>query len=192
LGTTVLRREKGLTTAEFFAREFGAKYAQAVRATAMVNGVFYAVVEVPAAEAIRLVPDENGMVRYCWVVLTGSNRRTGEFSYKEMTEFCGPCEATCPERLLDMLSPLKDCPESDNPSDWARGWRQRCRDRIALDKALVVGREFTTDYELNFRSFKANRFTLIERRGTTMRFRVPNGTRVRLTASVIADLKAVA
>lgn len=197
MGTTVLHREKGQTAAAFFAEEFGEAYAKAVRATASKPGVFFAVVEVPAAEKQNLVPDENGMVRYCWVVRTGhgdGRRALANFSYAEQTEFMGPLEANCPVRLLDMLSPIKDDGRDDTPSAWARGWRRKCRDRAALDAALVVGAEFTLDQPLRFSDkVEADRFRLVERKGATLSFRrTIDGMRVRLAAHQIADLKAVA
>lgn len=45
------------------------------------------------------------------------------FAYKQMDECVGPCEAECPERILDLLT------ETDKPH--AIDWRARCRAAIA-------------------------------------------------------------
>ena len=49
------------------------------------------------------------------------------FGYKEMSEHAGPCEATCPAKVLDLLSP------TDNAN--ALGWRARCWANIAQRRA---------------------------------------------------------
>src|SRR3546814_11745666 len=41
------------------------------------------------------------------------------FGYKVMEESLGPCEADCPARILDLLTP----PDKE----YAREWRTRCR-----------------------------------------------------------------
>ena len=49
------------------------------------------------------------------------------FGYKDMDESCGPCEAACPERILDLLTPTEYAHAID--------WRARCRAKIAERKA---------------------------------------------------------
>ena len=44
------------------------------------------------------------------------------FSYKDMTEFAGPCEDECPEKIFKLLTPLND---DNDPNGWAREWRKR-------------------------------------------------------------------
>lgn len=195
MGTTVLRKAKGITTADFFAQEFGEKYAKAVVATATKPSVFYAVVEVPAADNTKLVADERGMVRYAYVVETGRGdgaNRLLNFSYKEMTEFSGPIQSDCPERLLKLLSPLADPEAAEGSSSWARAWRQRCQRRADLDKALVVGREFKLSEVLGFSDgVQADRFRLVFRKGATMKFRRTIDNRmIRLSADQISQLQA--
>src|SRR5262245_11205903 len=123
MGWTFLHRERGMKDVDFFKREFGDEFAKNVKATASKAGVFYAVYETEKDRGGRLVPDENGKVRTALVVLT---RRVPKdyynFGYKDLDEFMGPCESDCPERLLDMLSPLKDEDAGDG-SRWAAGWR---------------------------------------------------------------------
>src|SRR3546814_2261595 len=40
------------------------------------------------------------------------------FGYKDMDETMGPCEADCPARILDLLTPTD--------KEYAREWRARC------------------------------------------------------------------
>ena len=48
------------------------------------------------------------------------------FSYKEMSENCGPAECNCPASILKLLSPTD--------SDWAKEWREECWKRIEQKK----------------------------------------------------------
>lgn len=47
-----------------------------------------------------------------------------------MTEGMGPCEADCPEAILDLLTP------TDRP--YAVKWRARCRENAAARQALAA------------------------------------------------------
>lgn len=49
-----------------------------------------------------------------------------DFAWKDMDETCGPCEANCPARILDLLTP------TDNA--YAIEWRARCRANIEKRK----------------------------------------------------------
>jgi len=44
------------------------------------------------------------------------------FSYKDMTEFAGPCESACPPKIFKLLTPLTD---ENDPNGWARTWRKK-------------------------------------------------------------------
>ncbi len=81
--------------------------------------------------AVEQVMSATGAPEVCGVVcLVRYNRRDLEgyiFGYKEMSEHAGPCEATCPTKVLDLLSP------TDNAN--ALGWRARCRANIAQRRA---------------------------------------------------------
>ena len=75
------------------------------------NGVYYA--------ALR--DRKTGQV-WCLVILMHRNNFAGDnynFSYKEMDESMGPAESTCPDKILDLLSPTDDV--------YANAWRDRCR-----------------------------------------------------------------
>ena len=53
--------------------------------------------------------------------------RDNTLAYKIVDEFQGPNEDACPERILNLLTPLDD---RDDPHDYARAWRERCRTKI--------------------------------------------------------------
>jgi hypothetical protein len=192
MGATQLNRPKGTTTAAFLAQEFGAEYTKAVRATAMVGNIYYAVVEVPAAENDKLVPDENGMVRYAYCVITHKGSGFYNFTYREMTEFAGPCDATCPVKLLNMLSPLKD--ETKGSSEWAAKWRRRCGEFAKVKEALKrVGAELTLPSPISFSDkVMADRFRVDDRAGKLIIRRTVDGARVRLSDDLISSLSVAA
>jgi len=66
--------------------------------------------------------DASGGYTFAAVFLT--SRENGEWGYKSMDETMGPNEAQAPIKLIDLLSPTT--------SQWARDWRQSCRDNAAL------------------------------------------------------------
>lgn len=74
----------------------------------------------------RIKPDGTTYV-FGAVVLTSTNMRDYyNFSYKDMDETCGPCEAECPASILNLLTP------TDN--QYANEWRERCRENIEKNK----------------------------------------------------------
>ena len=66
--------------------------------------------------------DAAGSYTFAAVFLT--SREAGKWGYKDMDETMGPNEAQAPIKLIDLLSPTT--------SQWARDWRQSCRDNAAL------------------------------------------------------------
>jgi hypothetical protein len=80
------------------------------------------------------VPDETGAIVYAGVVLT--SRQNGEWGYKDMCETMGPCEATAPLKLLDLLSPLD--PEKES---YAQNWRDRVRAHHATRRTRLQLRD---------------------------------------------------
>jgi hypothetical protein len=74
----------------------------------------------------------------------------GNFCYKDMTEFSGPCEAKCPIAILDMLSPL------DETDTFALEWRQRVRDyhdyrnRLQRTKAAALGSHVRLEHPIRY------------------------------------------
>ena len=50
------------------------------------------------------------------------------FSYKDMTEFMGPCYYDCPIGILKSLSPTND--------EYALSWREKCKEHYTHKKRL--------------------------------------------------------
>lgn len=86
------------------------------------------------------------------------------FSYKTMSEDMGPCEARCPERILDRLTPTV--------SIQANEWRQRCRALHAQRKSLpplAVGTVLRFAEPVSFGSRgQASEFTILQSRGSRL------------------------
>jgi len=78
------------------------------------NRVYYA--------AIQVMTNGQGDEIFAIVCLVRWNPRAKDgyiFGYKDMDESMGPCEADCPARILDSLTPTD--------KEYARDWRARCR-----------------------------------------------------------------
>jgi hypothetical protein len=87
--------------------------------------VYYAAVE-------RTVQSSRDREVFAVVCLVNYNLRDPEgyiFGYKDMTEFMGPYECSCPKSILDLLTP------TDNEN--ANGWRKRCRERLEEQRMRV-------------------------------------------------------
>lgn len=85
-------------------------------AKALVGSTFYV--------AYERVDDEGKKDVYIGVFLISRNK--GEFGYKDMTENCGPCYYTCPERILKL---------STQTSKFSVEWRAVCREYIRRKQA---------------------------------------------------------
>lgn len=111
MGWTFTHRPKGLTTREWFERNLSSD--QRFLATATKDGVFYA-----AVENLPTATYKPGAV---WGLVTLTKWTSGHHNYgwKDMDETMGPYEANCPDRILDLLTPID--------SEWANEWRARCR-----------------------------------------------------------------
>ena len=72
---------------------------------------------------------------FCAVYLLQWSKGDYNFCYKDMTEFAGPCEAECPERILKLLTPLEDIEENN----YAINWRKRCYETIENRKMINSG-----------------------------------------------------
>jgi hypothetical protein len=72
--------------------------------------------------------DQFGRYVFAAVILT--SRSGGEWCYKDMEEGMGPCEATAPKKLLDLLS--------STTKDYALDWRKRCLESATLKSRKVA------------------------------------------------------
>lgn len=85
--------------------------------------------------------DATGGYTFAAIFLT--TRDGAGWGYKDMDETMGPCEAQAPMKLIDLLSPTT--------SEWARAWRQRCRDHAArATRPLKPGDVIRLDEPLRF------------------------------------------
>lgn len=87
--------------------------------SSMVGQVYYAAVQSYEAAGPKSV--------FAVVCLTRWNPKARDghiFGYKDMDESCGPYEAQCPARILDLLT--------EPANDYAREWREKCRARLRL------------------------------------------------------------
>lgn len=129
MGWTYSHRPHGQTVVEWLREQFPETFAR-VEATRKVGRVVYAVLATDDTDSdyLKSIYDRcaDGKYRQLLVILTASDKRDHyNTGCKDMTETMGPCEATCPNALLDMLSPLKA--DGGQGAEWARGFRDRCR-----------------------------------------------------------------
>lgn len=74
---------------------------------------------------IRTTNGGDGFTRhFCAIVLWST--KNGEFSFKDMSEDDMPYYYNAPRRILDLLDKL-----SPNPTDNAKLWREKCRQKTA-------------------------------------------------------------
>lgn len=123
MGSTSTHREPGMTTRYFFEHEVGLAKGSEILASAVIGGTFYAAVK-NADDAIY----EPGRVSALVIVTQWSS---GYFNYtwKDMDEFSGPNEATCPDKILDLLSPIPEC-------DHDKAYCKLCHAEISDDTGL--------------------------------------------------------
>lgn len=131
--------------------------------------VYYAAVEFLRPGVPREVAAIVCLVRY-----NPRDRDGYVFGYKDMDEGMGPCEAECPEAILDLLTP------TDRPH--ALAWRARCRENAAARRARAAkpaprpGQTIVLDRPLAFRDGRSlDRFEVVPnpRGRRTMLFRDP-------------------
>lgn len=121
MGSTSTYRAPGQTDREFWQGELskGSKILDCATIRLPAGGgdcwtsVFYAAVQQP--DDATYAPGET----WALVALQWRGRGDYNFTYKDMSETMGPCEAECPTRILDLLTPTD--------SEWANEWRERCR-----------------------------------------------------------------
>lgn len=84
------------------------------------------------------------------------------FGYKDMTEHSGPYEDECPERIMNLLTPL-DTEATDN--GWAADWRKRVYELHAKRKSMKGVNLFITKDPVNFTNgYSYNTFKKIGRK----------------------------
>jgi len=131
MGWSFEHRDKGTSNLDYFREGWSEGYELLDGAT--VGGTFYGALRRPDGKVEAVV----NLTR--WVPNDYFN-----FGYKSMTESWGPGESRCPQRILDMLSPVEELyPEGSDARQWASEWRERCREyRDAMAKVKVGTRLF--------------------------------------------------
>ena len=79
--------------------------------------------------AIQRYDDKGEDPAFAGVCLVRWNPRAKDgmiFGYKDMDETSGPCEAGCPQRILDLLGPTQH--------PYALDWRRRCHRQSMLER----------------------------------------------------------
>ena len=188
MGWTSFADMPGMTPAQILTRELngtndnGANWTIVDHATK--PGEFYAV--------CRFTAPGNDPIFYGMVCLFKRSKKTGEFSYKDMTETCGPNADRCPVRLVDMLDKLAPIDPADmrQSAQWARGWRDRCRENAKRKPAPAVKPGDIVKFHGN-----GSHFELITpagpRRGWHVRMVDGSGMQYRATARQIANCQIV-
>lgn len=140
-----------------------------LRSALVSKRVYYAAVEFLRPGVPREVAAIVCLVRY-----NPRDRGGYVFGYKDMDEGMGPCEAQCPEAILDLLTP------TDRPH--ALAWRARSRENAAAKRARAAkpgprpGQTIVFDRPLAFQDGRSiDRFEVVANtRGRgTMLFRDP-------------------
>lgn len=109
MGWTFTHREPGMTTEQFFRNEGLGGSGSTILKSAVVGNAFYA-----AMKNADDAKSEPGRV-WAFVALITWTSSYHNFGYKDMDERMGPNEASCPARVLDLLSPLEEC---DHPETY--------------------------------------------------------------------------
>lgn len=120
MGWTSTHRPFGKKISEYFSEQFtweSETQTHRILASSLVRfSVWYA--------AMEIITKATGKREVIGVVVLVHNQPHSHYniSYKEMTEECGPCDADCPKRILDLLTPTEN--------EYARKWRARCRENL--------------------------------------------------------------
>jgi hypothetical protein len=88
---------------------------------ATVGGTFYGALKRP----------DDGLVQAVVILTKWVRGDAYNFGYKDMDESMGPCEAQCPPRILDLLSPVDALFPGSRCAEWAATWRAACRAHAA-------------------------------------------------------------
>jgi hypothetical protein len=111
----------------------------------------------------------------CLVKWNPRDREGMVFGYKDMTEHAGPCEAECPERILQLLGPTDH--------EHAIDWRRRCLASLRLrQRPLKDGSRIRLADEMTFTDGHKGRDFIVVKRGRSTSLKDPaSGQRYRLS-----------
>lgn len=159
MGWTYTDKPKGMTLKEFFTKEF-----QPIEILDVGTRGWH--------EAYLACRARDGTV-FCLICLVDyKGDRSFNFGYKDMSEDMDPYTYNCPERILNSLSPAK--------SDYARKWREKCRENLRKQKTLPTlhnGDLVKFKKNLRFRNGVTQDTFYVEKKGRRIRFFpvMPNG-----------------
>ena len=141
----------------------GATRGMRVIASAVTNRVWYAATEIIENDKVQYV-----IALVCLVRWTPKAKDGYVFAYKDMEESMGPCEASCPERILKLLSPTTN--------EHALDWRQRCRERLQRRKRPITdGMRVRFPAPITFSDGHVGTEFILVRRGSRITFRCDKG-----------------
>jgi len=186
MGWTYSHRERGISHKEWFSQEFsGAELVD------IASGY-----ENPTNLYAALKTKDGKTVAVALLTRRAPNSHFN-YGYKDMDEGMGPNIHDCPERILDLLSPLEDLftPRNDGQEgayDWAKNWRQRAREKVARRKArpkLTDGLLLKLSYPLQFHYSKVDAGEPIKVLDAKRRVFGHNGLRFKLRKATQNDLE---
>jgi hypothetical protein len=155
MGWTTTHRDRGISNQAFFEAEFPIMLRERGKIIdcTTVGGVFYAAVQ--NSETAKYEPNK------VWALIVLTQRAGGwhNFGYKEMDETEGPAQTTCPDRILDLLSPTGH--------EYASAWRTVCREtsaKIAASKKIKAGTKIKFQRTFTFSNgHEGDTFELVSR-----------------------------
>lgn len=157
MGWTSTNKPSWLTTTEYIKQEWEG-YAEVLGIAIKNRNTAYLAVKQDSGAVIAIIY----LLRY--------SNSYHNLSYKSMSEFCGPNEVQCPEKILNLLTPLEEVAkleDRDINSDtykWAKEWREKCRKSIEYSKALSKGMTVTTNPIRFHGGYTFDKFKRISRR----------------------------
>jgi hypothetical protein len=134
MGWTGLHIEKG-ETKNYLISNFTHETARVIGYARKLNTVYMAVENTKTKQVFGAV-----------ILLRYVRRDHYNLAYKDMDESMGPNEADCPENILNMLT-------EPAINDYAKKWRERCRQNLARKKnrpKIVAGTCFKTNHKIRF------------------------------------------
>lgn len=126
--------------------------------SSIVGSTYYAAV-------LRKWPGDTKGYVFAAVILF-RNPQSG-FGYKDMDESMGPCEVSCPLRILNRLTPIEDMPGGLAGNEYAAGWREKVREyhrnraiQTKVAKSFKAGDKIRLPAPLSFGGRQEDTFTV--------------------------------
>lgn len=152
MGWTSFNDMPGLTANEILIRETSGKNDSGAEwqiiDSATKSNEWYAV--------CKFTAPGNDPIYYGLVCIFRRSKKSGEFSYKDMAETCGPNASRAPLRIVDMLDKLDPIDPADmrQSAQWALQWRARCRENAKRKPAPKVKPGDIVKFSDNGREFE--------------------------------------